>query len=78
MMKNTYVRRMGNRIVASHAACFAIAYLFLVVGLLIPVKSSATHAAGADIAYEWVSGNTYKVTCTFYRDCGGVAAPKTV
>ncbi|MFN5400790.1 MAG: hypothetical protein ACK5AS_01575, partial [Bacteroidota bacterium] len=78
MMKNTYVRRMGNRIVASHAACFAIAYLFLVVGLLIPVKSSATHAAGADIAYEWVSGNTYKVTCTFYRDCGGVAAPNTV
>ena len=55
--------------------------LFLVVsflGFLKPATTYATHAAGADISYKWISGNTYEVTCTFFRDCSGVAAPNTV
>ncbi len=47
-------------------------------GMLKPENTYATHAAGADISYQWISGNTYQVTCTFFRDCGGVAAPNTV
>src|SRR4030095_16597855 len=38
-------------------------------------RSFATHAAGADISYEWVGGNNYFVVCSFYRDCMGINAP---
>jgi gliding motility-associated-like protein len=38
----------------------------------------ATHSAGADIKYKYLSGNQYEVTVTFYRDCGGVAEPNSV
>ncbi len=31
--------------------------------------------AGAEITYKWISGNTYEVSLTLYRDCQGVAAP---
>ncbi|HRH67713.1 MAG TPA: hypothetical protein PLU53_15560, partial [Bacteroidia bacterium] len=41
-------------------------------------KATATHSAGADLTYTWVSGNTYTVTVSFYRDCAGVAAPGTI
>ena len=38
----------------------------------------ATHASGADLQYRWISGRTYEVTVTFYRDCAGVAAPVSI
>jgi gliding motility-associated-like protein len=38
----------------------------------------ATHSAGADIKYKYLSGNQYEITVTFYRDCGGVAEPNSV
>jgi gliding motility-associated-like protein len=43
----------------------------------------ATHAAGADLTYRFIShsnslGDTYEVTGTFYRDCSGVAAPNSL
>ena len=41
-------------------------------------KVFATHAAGSDLTYTWVSGNTYHVRVSFYRDCAGIAAPNTV
>lgn len=41
-------------------------------------KIYASHAAGAEIVYEWISGSTYELTFKFYRDCSGVAAPATV
>ncbi len=41
-------------------------------------KAYATHAAGSDLTYKWISGNIYEVTVNFYRDCQGVAAPGSV
>jgi len=41
-------------------------------------SSFGSHAAGADLTYKWISGNTYEVTAAFYRDCGGIAQPSTV
>ncbi|MDX1905742.1 MAG: gliding motility-associated C-terminal domain-containing protein [Bacteroidia bacterium] len=32
---------------------------------------SATHAMGADLRYECLGGNTYRITLTVYRDCQG-------
>src|ERR1044071_3654083 len=36
-------------------------------------KTYATHAAGADLQFCWVSGNTYQFTYIFYRNCHGTA-----
>ena len=41
-------------------------------------QANATHAAGGELLYEFVSGNTYRFTFKFYRDCTGVAAPLAV
>lgn len=30
---------------------------------------------GADLTYQCLGGNTYKITLSFYRDCIGIAAP---
>src|SRR6186713_2116354 len=43
-------------------------------------QAFATHAAGADLTYRFIShsdslGDIYEVTCSFYRDCGGSPAP---
>ena len=46
--------------------------------MLIMQSAFATHSAGADIKYKYLSGNQYEVTVTFYRDCGGVAEPNSV
>jgi Secretion system C-terminal sorting domain len=35
----------------------------------------ATHALGADLSYTHISGNTYRFSMSFYRDCSGIAAP---
>ncbi|HEY9176337.1 MAG TPA: hypothetical protein VIN07_01540, partial [Flavipsychrobacter sp.] len=37
--------------------------------------AKATHAAGGEISYEWVSDSTYRVYFKFYRDCSGAGAP---
>jgi hypothetical protein len=50
--------------------------LFLLV--IAHTQSMATHSAGADIKYKYISGNQYEVTVSFYRDCGGVAEPNSV
>ncbi|MBL0343143.1 MAG: hypothetical protein IPP71_21105 [Bacteroidetes bacterium] len=39
---------------------------------------SASHAMGADLTYECMGGNTYKMRVSFYRDCIGIAAPTSV
>lgn len=36
-------------------------------------KALATHAAGGELLYSWVSDSTYKIIFKFYRDCGGAA-----
>lgn len=42
-------------------------------------KLFATHAAGGELIYELVPGQTnqYKFTFKFYRDCSGVSEPNT-
>ena len=41
-------------------------------------KTFATHVSGADLQYKWISGRTYEVTVTFYRDCAGSPAPASI
>lgn len=38
-------------------------------------KAMASHAAGGELLYEWVSGSTYKLIFKFYRDCSGISEP---
>ncbi len=40
--------------------------------------AKASHAAGGEVLYEHVTGNTYKIIFKFYRDCSGINAPNTV
>lgn len=44
----------------------------------IPEKTYASHAAGGEIAYKWLSGDTYLISFKFYRDCRGIGEPDTV
>ena len=48
------------------------------LGVFCSQKTYATHASGSDLTYTWVSGNTFKVTVSFFRDCAGVAAPNSI
>src|SRR6476660_6027563 len=43
--------------------------LLLVVLLLAPSLCFAGHAAGLDIYYTYISGNTYRVSMTIYGNC---------
>ncbi len=54
---------------------FFVSIIFL---SLISFNANATHSAGADLQYTWISGNTFRVTVSFYRDCAGVAAPTSI
>ena len=57
-------------------------YLF---ALLIPIflsyqKAQATHAMGADLRYECLGGDDYRITLSIYRDCigSGLAAKQNI
>ncbi len=41
-------------------------------------ESKASHSMGADLTYECLGGNNYKLRLSFYRDCIGIAAPTSV
>lgn len=44
--------------------------------LLIPRNAEAGHIVGSEISYKWISGNSYEITLTIYRDCGSpIPAP---
>ncbi|MCB0696178.1 MAG: hypothetical protein KDC07_02360, partial [Chitinophagaceae bacterium] len=55
-----------------------LAFCAIILFALTPYVSKASHAAGGEISYEWVSDSTYRVYFKFYRDCGGAAAPGSV
>jgi large repetitive protein len=38
-------------------------------------KVKASHAAGAELTYVWVSDSTYRFFAKFYRDCSGITEP---
>lgn len=41
-------------------------------------ESKASHAAGGELVYEWISDSTYRFIFKFYRDCGGAGEPNSV
>lgn len=41
-------------------------------------EAKASHAMGADLTYQCLGGNVYKVRLSFYRDCIGIPAPLNV
>ncbi len=60
-----------------------LAALAVVTAFLIPFKSYASHALGADIYYTCANPNNpnqYNVIVTFYRECGGgaIGAPTSI
>ncbi len=58
---------------------FTAISLFLFVLVLMPQKSSASHMAGAEIAYVYQgSQNAYLFRLKFYRDCTGIPVPLPV
>lgn len=58
-----------------HLQKTTIAFVCLLSLLTINFNAHASHTMGADLTYECLGGNQYKVTLSFYRDCIGVAAP---
>ena len=38
-------------------------------------QARASHAMGADIFYECVGQDSFRITLNFYRDCDGISAP---
>jgi len=53
-------------------------WIFAVVFMLtafLPQKVDASHALGAEITYECLGGDQYRIRLVFYRDCGGINAP---
>jgi hypothetical protein len=50
--------------------------ILILLGCYSEVK--ATHAMGADLTYECLGANQYRLTLKLYRDCNGVQAPNFV
>ncbi len=48
---------------------------FMCLSLCCPKESFASHAAGGELIYEWVSDSTYRFYFKFYRDCSGIPEP---
>ncbi|CAG0971848.1 MAG: T9SS type B sorting domain-containing protein [Bacteroidetes bacterium] len=54
-------------------------WIFIILSFIIKHNEAyASHAQGADLTYQCLGGNQYKINVSFYRDCGGVNAPNTV
>jgi gliding motility-associated-like protein len=52
--------------------------LFLILLLCTPKTAHASHGAGAELIYEWVSDSTYRFFFKFYRDCTGIGEDPSV
>ena len=52
--------------------------LILFMGVVSMNASYASHFVGGEIYYQWVSGNTYNITASLYRDCSGIPAPSSL
>lgn len=55
-----------------------ILLLVTIISLLSIKESRASHAAGGDIIYEWISDSTYAFYFKFYRDCTGIEESQIV
>lgn len=54
------------------------AILILTITLSCLQTAFASHAAGGELLYTWISDSTYRVVFKFYRDCGGTNAPQSM
>ncbi|MBP6334855.1 MAG: hypothetical protein KA444_05225 [Bacteroidia bacterium] len=57
---------------------FYIFYFILLTLFFQVEKMNASHAMGAELTYECLGGNQYRLTYAFYRDCSGIPAPPSV
>jgi hypothetical protein len=57
---------------------FLSLWIFAVICLAGSGNLYASHAIGAELTYECMGGNRYRLTYTFYRDCEGISAPGSV
>ena len=55
---------------------FLTAFSFGFLGIRQDVRAS--HAMGADLTYECLGGNQYRLRFSFYRDCAGIPAPASI
>jgi gliding motility-associated-like protein len=56
-----------------------LAVLLAVAALLLGrTEAKASHAAGGELLYEWISDSTYRIYFKFYRDCEGTTEPTSV
>ncbi|RYZ48681.1 MAG: hypothetical protein EOP49_18030, partial [Sphingobacteriales bacterium] len=60
-----------------HKLLFLVSVTFILLSAF-STKVQASHMAGAEITYEWISGSTYKIIYRLYRDCSGIAEPTSV
>ncbi|MFM2386555.1 MAG: hypothetical protein RL660_1312, partial [Bacteroidota bacterium] len=56
---------------------FLFAFLMMVMAAL-PERAQASHAAGAELTYVWLSDSTYRFYAKFYRDCSGISEPSSI
>ena len=59
-----------------HTVFFCISFILLFIQS--QNEALASHAQSADITYQCLGGNQYRINLSFYRDCAGAAAPTTV
>ena len=53
--------------------------LILCLSFVMPAnKVRASHAAGAELLYQWLHDSTYQIFYRFYRDCSGIAEPTNI
>ena len=72
-MKSSLIKKISTIIKLRISVLLTVLFL-----LTSPFITKATHISGADITYKWLSGNTYQLNVTLYRDCSGISAPNTV
>jgi hypothetical protein len=61
-----------------HSANRWLLALGLLLSVLVPQDAEASHSMGADLTYECLGGNLYRLRLAFYRDCDGIPAPSSV
>jgi Ig-like domain CHU_C associated/Secretion system C-terminal sorting domain len=52
--------------------------LFFITFCAFSTSARASHLLGGDLTYEHISGNTYRFTFKFYRDCAGITPSTTM
>ncbi len=57
--------------------CCVFIFTFFVVNFS-SSKVYASHAAGAELVYQWLHDSTYQLFYKFYRDCSGIQEASTV